>query len=286
VLSGGVASGDTVFTGSQVDSSGGAAVNDTISGGTVVLESGAVVSGGIAFAGSGTLDIFGSTMPTVTISGFSAGDVIDLASIASVGGSAALGSGNVLDVVEGGSTYVLHLDPSQSYSSTQFVLSADGNSGTEVTVTNPILVTASSGHTLTVSSGQTSNGVLVLKGGALDIRSGGTVDGAIVDSGGTDRVSGRDVGVTLDGGTEVVSRTGVASGTTIISGGSQTDFGVTVATVVSSGRETVSSGGIASNTIVSSGGSLIVLSHGIADPAPSTWGARKPSVRAAPISAP
>jgi autotransporter passenger strand-loop-strand repeat protein len=174
-----------------VVSSGGTAIHDTISGGAVVLEAGAVVSGGIVFAGSGTLDIFGSTMPTVTISGFSAGDVIDLASIASAsGGSATLGSGNVLDVVEGGSTYVLHLDPSQSYSGTQFVLSTDGNNGTEVAVTNPILVTVSSGHALTVSSGQTSNGVLVLKGGILDIRSGGTVGGAIVDSGGTDRVSG------------------------------------------------------------------------------------------------
>ena len=36
----------------------------------MVLESGAVVSGGIAFAGSGTLEIVGSAMPSATISGF------------------------------------------------------------------------------------------------------------------------------------------------------------------------------------------------------------------------
>jgi autotransporter passenger strand-loop-strand repeat protein len=301
VLAGGVASGDTVFTGSQVVSSGGVTVQATVdggeqdvygvasdtmvlagsqivesggtainttvdSGGTVVLESGAVVSGGIAFAGNGTVEILGSAMPAAAISGFTFGDFVDLASIAlaSSGGKVVLTSGNVLDVTEGGSTYALHLDPSQNYSGAQFLLLADNRGGTEVMVVSAVV---SSSHTLTVSSGQTSNSVLVLKGGALDIRSGGTVIGVIIDSGGTDRVSGRDVGVMLDGGVEVVSRTGVTSGTTILSGGSQADLGVTVATVVSSGTETVSSGGTASNTIVSRGGTLTVLNHGVADPA-------------------
>jgi hypothetical protein len=57
--------------------------NTVVSGGTVVLETGAVVSGGIAFAGAGTLEIFGTTMPLGTISGFVAGDTIDLVSVAS-----------------------------------------------------------------------------------------------------------------------------------------------------------------------------------------------------------
>jgi autotransporter passenger strand-loop-strand repeat protein len=83
VLSGGVAIGDTVFAGSQVVSSGGTISNAIIKGGTVALETGAVVGGGIAFAGAGTLDIFDTTMPTGTISGFVAGDTIDLVSIAS-----------------------------------------------------------------------------------------------------------------------------------------------------------------------------------------------------------
>ena len=267
VLSGGVASGDTIFAGSQVVSSGGTAVNDKISGGTVVLESSAVLSGGIAFAGSGTLEIVGSAMPSATISGFTFGDVIDLASVAPVaGGIAVLTSGNVLDVVEGGSTYVLDLDPSQNYSGTVFVLTSDGSGGVDVTnILNPISVTVSSG-TLTVSSGRTSGGVLVLSGATLNIQSGGTASGTTLNRGGTDRVSGRDMGATLSG-VEVVSRTGVASGATVLASGSQTDLGVTVATVVSSGTETVSSGGTASNTVISSGGSLVVLTHGIADPA-------------------
>ena len=140
----------------------------------------------------------------------------------------------MLNVVEGSSTYVLNLDPSQNYSGTEFVLTSDGSGGTEVSnIFNPFSVTVSSG-TFTVSSGQTSDGVLVGSGATLDILSGGTAGN-----------------VTLSG-TEIISRVpppgGVASTTTILAGGSQTDLGVTVATVVDSGTETVSSGATASNT--------------------------------------
>src|SRR5271155_1610139 len=168
-------------------------VNDTISGGTVVLESGAVLSGGITFAGSGTLEILGSAMPSATISAFGAGDTIDLASVAPAsGGSAVLTSGNVLDVVEGGSTYALQLNPSQDFSRDQFVLASDGSGGIDVTVV-PFSVTVSSGQTLTVSSGHTSNAVLVLGGGTLNVLSGG---------------SGSNVALS---GTEIISHGGVAS---------------------------------------------------------------------------
>src|ERR1022692_2961518 len=105
-------------------------------------------------------------MRSATISGFTIGDIIDLASVASgSGGSAVLISGNVLDVTEGG--YVLNLNPSQNFSGTQFVLSSDGISGTDIALAN--LVWVPSGWTLTVSSGQTSGGVVVLSGGTLDI---------------------------------------------------------------------------------------------------------------------
>jgi autotransporter passenger strand-loop-strand repeat protein len=142
-------------------------------------------------------------MPSATISGFTIGDIIDLASVASgSGGSAVLTSGNVLDVVEGGSTYVLNLNPSQNFSGTQFVLSSDGISGTDITLAN--LVSVPSGWTLTVSSGQTSGGVVVLSGGTLDILSGGTAVGTSVNS----------------GGSEIVSSGGTASNTVVSSGGS------------------------------------------------------------------
>jgi autotransporter passenger strand-loop-strand repeat protein len=97
--------------------------------------------------------------------------------------------------------------------------------------------------------------------------SGGAAIGTFVNSGGTDRVSGAQAGATVSGGKEIVSRTGVASGTTVFGQGSQTDLGKTVATVLYGGTETVSSGGTASNTTVYGGGSLLVLSHGLADPA-------------------
>jgi autotransporter passenger strand-loop-strand repeat protein len=80
-------------------------------------------------------------------------------------------------------------------------------------------------------------------------------------------VSGTETSATVSGGKEIVSRTGVASGTTVLGHGSQTDLGKTIATVLYVGTETVSSGGTASNTTVLSGGSLVVLSHGLADPA-------------------
>jgi len=86
----------------------------------------------------------------------------------------------VLDVIEGGSTYMLTLDPSKNYSGTQFVLTPDGSGGVDVTI-NVISVT--SGQTLTVSSGHVSNSVLVASGGILNILSGGTVISATVNSG-------------------------------------------------------------------------------------------------------
>jgi autotransporter passenger strand-loop-strand repeat protein len=64
--------------------------------------------------------------------------------------------------------------------------------------------------------------------------------GVAVNSGGTDHVSGTEIGATLNGGIEVVSHGGVASATTVRSGGSQTGLGVTVATVVSGGTEIAS----------------------------------------------
>jgi autotransporter passenger strand-loop-strand repeat protein len=171
-------------------------------------------------------------------------------------------SGNVLNVMEGGSNYLLQLDPSQNYTGAQFVLTSDGNGGVNVTIVNPVSVT--SGQTLTVSPGHTSGGVLVKSGGIINVLSGGTAIGTTVNKGGTARLSGRDIAVMLNGGLEAVSRTGIASGTTVSSGGSQTDLGVTVSTTLVSGAEIVSSGGTASSTVVSSGGSLTVQSRGLA----------------------
>jgi autotransporter passenger strand-loop-strand repeat protein len=280
----GLASGATVFTGSQVVSSGGTAVHDTISGGTVVLETGAVASGGITFASSGTLEVFGSAMPSATISGFTSGDIIDLAAIASgAGGRAVLASGNVLDVLEGGSTYALQLNPSQSFSGDQFVVTSDGSGGTDVTVV-PFSATVSSG-TLPVSSGHSSNSVHVLSGAILNILSGGTAVGTFVNSGGTDRVSGTETSATLNGGTEIVSRTGVASGTTVLGHSSQTDLGKTVATFSTAAPRSSLPAVLPATPPSTVAARCLFSAMALPIRRRSTVAARRPSARAAPTSA-
>jgi autotransporter passenger strand-loop-strand repeat protein len=55
----------------------------------------------------------------------------------------------------------------------------DGISGADIMLAN--LVSVANGWTLTISSGQTSGGVVVLSGGTLDILSGGTAVGTTVN---------------------------------------------------------------------------------------------------------
>ena len=87
----GFASGVTIFTGLQVVDFGGTASGTILSGGTLVIDAGTAVlgtgvaSGSIVFSSGGTLEIAGSAMPTAVISGFTSGDVIDLASVAGIG---------------------------------------------------------------------------------------------------------------------------------------------------------------------------------------------------------
>jgi hypothetical protein len=77
-------------------------------------------------------------MPTNVISGFTPGDSFDLAGVAySSTGTVTVKAGNVLQIVEGGVTYNLQLDPSQNYSEDSFALSSDGSRGTKVTMTVP-----------------------------------------------------------------------------------------------------------------------------------------------------
>ena len=144
--------------------------------------------------------------------------------------------------------------PSQNYSGYQFVVTSDGSGGTDViAVYHPFSVTVSSGQTLTVSSGQTSSGVLVSRGGTLNVLSGGTVSGAIIDSGGTERVSGTDIGGTLErrDGSRQPHRSGERHhrDRRRVADRSREDRRDRAA----GGTEFVSSGGTASNTVVSSG---------------------------------
>jgi hypothetical protein len=96
---------------------------------TVVLDSNA----------TWTLGIGSPAAFTGTIVGFAVGDVIDLSSQPySSNGSIRLETGNVLQVVDGGSTYDVNLDPGQSFAGALFNLAPDGSGGTDVTLGAPL----------------------------------------------------------------------------------------------------------------------------------------------------
>lgn len=137
--SGNTLSGYAVTSGvTLVVASAGTVINTTVSGGgTLELGStGATASGPITLAGSSsTLRIDGTTMPANVISGFTVGDTIDLAGVSfGAGGMAGLAVGNLLQVVEGGQTYGLQLDPSANFSGDSVRLSSDGHGGTDVSL--------------------------------------------------------------------------------------------------------------------------------------------------------
>jgi len=105
-----------------------------------------------------------------------------------------------------------------------------------------------SGQIRDVSSGQTSNGIVVMTGGTLEILSGGKVNDAV------------------DSGVVVVESGGLASGTVVSSGGTQQVYGSASGTTVSSGGvEIVISGGTDSGTMINANGLQQVWVGGVAD---------------------
>jgi autotransporter passenger strand-loop-strand repeat protein len=114
------------------------------------------------------------------------------------------------------------------------------------------MTTVASGQTLSVTSGQTSTGVIVDSGGTLDVLAGGKVI-STVDSGSVNVSSGG-----TDIGTKILSLglqevEGKATGTKVFSGGGQNVelTGAAISAVVSSGgQQSVFSGGSAVGTTV------------------------------------
>jgi autotransporter-associated beta strand protein/autotransporter passenger strand-loop-strand repeat protein len=134
VQAGGTAN-DTVISGGTLDiANGGVATNVTIdNGGTLDVQAGGTLSGSVTFAGSGTLEIDGTTMPSATISGFTSPEqTIDLTGLSYESGTATLTTDNVLQVTEGNQTVSLQLDPTQDYTGHSFTLGSDGAGGTTV----------------------------------------------------------------------------------------------------------------------------------------------------------
>ncbi len=290
---GSVVVGDGVLL---LNSTNNFAGNIAINGETLELgATGAAGSATIEFTGhAGTLQIDGTSMPCNAILGFESGDLIDLAGIGlDPAGTALLAAGNVLQITEAGHLYQLQLDPNASYAGTSFSLYADAASGTYITLDQQPI-----SDTLTVSSGQSVNDILVLDGGSLHVLSGGTASATMIDAGASDLIdAGGTVTGTIitgvagstSGGSETVY--GSASGTTVLNGGFQDVWGTAANTDVSGefsfqqiklggsavgttldgggsvdgSYQSIIAGGVASSTIVNQGGNQIVEAGGVAD---------------------
>ncbi len=120
--------------GTEVVSGENLASGATIDGGSVLLQGPSTASGGFVFEGSNNdLSIGPSVGFNATISGFTAGDTIDLQGLAfASGGSASLSSGSLV-VSEGGASKALQLASAVTNGGT-FALAADGVGGTLVSL--------------------------------------------------------------------------------------------------------------------------------------------------------
>ena len=258
-IAGGTLSGTITGTGSLIVEDtplllgGGNGFGGSINVSTTTLElssAGAAGSAGINFAGPDSLlQISGTAMPTNTISGFITGDAIDLAQIAfSSSGTVQLEAGNVLQVVENGVTYKLHLNPSANYTSASFTLSQDDSDGTFIALGQSVVASS-----LIVSAGQIASNLLLLAEASLTVLSGGTAD--LINVGvGSEYLSAGGVAsnTNVNGGTQTDS--GTASATTVVSGGHQYVAGVANGTMVlNGGRQFDEPGAAVSGTVVSGG---------------------------------
>jgi T5SS/PEP-CTERM-associated repeat protein/autotransporter passenger strand-loop-strand repeat protein len=146
VEDGGTASSSQIeATSTETVLSGGTTTDTVIAGGTLDVQSGGIVSGGVEFETTGgILQIDGAGLPVAptlaiggVISGFTAGDTIDLTAIAyGAPNSVGLNGADELQINEGGATYDLQF--AGDYTGQTFSLSADStnlDAGTDITDT-------------------------------------------------------------------------------------------------------------------------------------------------------
>jgi autotransporter passenger strand-loop-strand repeat protein len=199
----------------------------------------------------GTLEIGGSAAPLsafmsgLVVSGLAAGDTVDLTNVAFVSGATASAANGFLDVVVGGTSYALGLGTPNTFPGVQFLVSGDGATGTDVTLSSPPVIVSKGNSPYKVSSGRTDTGDTVVSGGSMFVLSGGVADATTVSSGGFLTIS--------HGGTD--------SGTTLA--GKEVVLGLDIgAAVQSGGTLAIHSGGTADPATISSGGTEIISAHG------------------------
>jgi autotransporter passenger strand-loop-strand repeat protein len=283
VIPGGTVSGlISISSGGTATLIGGASLDTTISNaGVQYVEGGStaisttISSGGVQYVvegNDGPYPAFGTALSTTVDGGG-----VQYVEGGATAISTTISSGGVADIVGGGtaSSGEFGLQVFESIASNTTIDSG----GTLGLFNNAVLAGTTTfnvgavleiggGYTLYVSSGQTSNGVIVLSGGTIDVMSGGTAGGTVVSSGGTVVISSgglADPTTIYVGGSETISGGGTDLGAQI-RGGEQDVFGTASGATVFAGSQVVESGGTASNTTVSSGGTLVISSGGLADP--------------------
>jgi autotransporter passenger strand-loop-strand repeat protein len=266
----GVASGATVFSGSQVVEAGGTASETTVSGaGTEIVLSGGTAVGATSLAGGTVTVSSGGTFEFT--SGTTAKPIVHAGATLEIGSgyvfSGTINSGVRLEILSGGA------DSGATVSSGgREIVSAHGtDDGAQISGGKQLVFGVASGATIftgsqIVEAGGTASNTTVLKGGVETVSSGGSASGTMVSSGGTVNVLSGDTSfenATVFGGGKLnISKGGTAVDLTVSSGGELNVAGTTAnVTVSSGGHELVSSGGIASDTTIA-GGTLEITGGG------------------------
>jgi autotransporter passenger strand-loop-strand repeat protein len=200
---------------------------------------------------------FDGAPPSNTISGFAAGDTIDLAGVGFSRGNTVASAAGVVTVSAGGSHFAVHLAPSGLVGGT-FHLKPDGNEDTATGAGGTVI---GYDQIASVASGQTSTNVWVGDAHVQVVLSGAAARGTTVADGGEQDVFGTASGTVLNG-TEVVY--GKGSGATIGFSGLQYIYsgGPATGAIVSGGNSDQQAYGVASNTSALAGGALFVGARG------------------------
>jgi autotransporter passenger strand-loop-strand repeat protein len=144
VSRGGVAIGSIVSGGGmETVISGGTISNTKLAGGSLSIASGGVAAGLITFTGTGGSVVVSSlVMPTAIISGFAAGDHVNLAALTySKTYTAAVKTAGVVTISAGAKTYALHVAGAK-LGETNFTLGSGSGGGTLLGISGTLGATA------------------------------------------------------------------------------------------------------------------------------------------------
>jgi autotransporter passenger strand-loop-strand repeat protein len=294
VISGGSDSGSTVFAGGVVSvGKSGTETNLAVSGGSVVVNGGnavainttvyqggtvtlnstsATISGKLTFSGAGTLVAAGNAVSVVsggafvsnttgdnaTISGFGAGDIIDITSATTVGSSGTSGVTMAYTTPATGADAGDTVVSVTGHGSSLYYVFAGTSVGSHLeleALSGGVAIEYSSESLEYVSSGVTSSGLTLAAGTILEVMSGGSATSTTVQSGGS---------ALIDAGA-AASSTAVANGGTETVLGAETGGTIGGIQIVSGASATISNETIAGGTLGVVGGEQEILGAGVVD---------------------